>query len=124
MDDSNSGIIEFSNTICQRLQNRKISEKNYSDLDNFPLIAGKQCLYVMDWHQNKITYARGVEQMLGYDKEVFTPQLILTYFHPDDANFVARIIKVAVNHATKIDVSNTDLFLNLAFRLIKKTNPI
>ncbi len=121
MDDSNLDIIDFTNKIYQRLNTKKISNNNnFSDLDNFPLISGKQCLYIMDWHQSKITYSRGVEQMLGYNKGEFTKEVILYYFHPDDANFVKRIIQVIVNHVIKTDVSSHDMFLNITFRLIKK----
>ncbi|MEW4922785.1 LuxR C-terminal-related transcriptional regulator [Algibacter sp. 2305UL17-15] len=122
MEDLDPDIIEFSNTISQKLKNKEHTKKDFSDLDAFPIIEGKQCLYVIDWHQKKITYARGIEQMLGYEKDEFTPRLIMTYFHPDDVKIVKRIIKVGVSHVTTTKVSKSDMFLTIAFRLIKKDN--
>ena len=122
MDAIRSNIDEFSNRISKSLEKGTYKKNDFSDLDAFPLIIGKQCLYVMDWHQNEITYVRGVAQMLGYNEREFTKQIILNYFHPDDVNVVKRIIQSLVNHVIKTTVPSHDMFLNIAFRLIKKDN--
>ncbi len=83
---------------------------------------GKECIYVMDWKLSKITYQRGVEEMLGYSPEEFDMNLALNYFHPDDTNFVNRIIKGLVAHSIQNKVNRKVHYLNLTFRLRRKDN--
>ena len=111
---------DFKYDVAAKLKNENYHNRSYHDLINFPILHGKQCLYVMDWKQSKITYSRGVKEMLGYDEEEFTMNLALNYFHPDDRNFVDRIIKGIVSHSINNNVSGPDQYLNLTFRLRQK----
>lgn len=110
----------FCEDIAKRLDCTHPNRKDFNDLRNFPLIPGKQCLYVADWKDSKITFQKGVKEMLGYNEGEFDMQLALNYFHPDDRNFVNRIIKGTVMHSIQEKIYQNDHYLNLTFRLRKK----
>lgn len=120
MTKTDINLVVYSKEISFKLRNSRFQKGNFTELKSFPLIPGKQCLYVMDWKHRKLTFARGVKEMLGYADEEFSMDLALNYFHPDDKKFVNRIIKGIIEHSTKNNVSSKDNFLNLTFRLRKK----
>ena len=95
-------------------------KKDFEDILNFPLIKGKQCLYVLDWRASKITFSKGVEEFLGYTKNEMNPELIFDVCHPDDRKFVMRIIKGVVFNCTRNQVSGTVEYMNITFRVHKK----
>lgn len=94
--------------------------KDFSDLKNWPMILGKQCLYVMDWQHGTLSFTRGVEAMLGYDElngEVFQG---VQNFHPEDTLIINRIIRGMALHCVKNQISANQEFLNICYRLRKK----
>jgi DNA-binding CsgD family transcriptional regulator len=111
---------EYIGAIANKLQNFHAKDVCFEGIKNFPLIEGKQCLYIIDWKASKILYYDGVKEMLGYDDAEFNLDLILNYFHPDDIKFVNRIIKGAVEHSVINSVTGKRPFLNLTFRVQKK----
>ncbi|MBC3758181.1 PAS domain-containing protein [Hyunsoonleella sp. SJ7] len=113
-------ISEFIADVSDELQGVKSRKLCFEGIKNIPLIKGKQCLYVMDWQTLKMTYLRGVEEMLGYTEKDFVFDLVLKYLHPDDAKFVNRIVKGAVEQSVRENVSGERPFLNLTYRLKKK----
>ncbi len=114
-------ISEFSRNISNKLQSRAVLEKkDMSILNCIPLITGKQCIYIMDWPQYKITYARGVEPMLGYDMDEFDMDRALNYIHPDDLKIVSRIVKGTIKNAIKIGFEGNDNYALVTYRVQKK----
>lgn len=109
----------FSEYIADHLDGVSYTKRGNSDIRNFPVIKGKQCLYVMNWKKSKITYADGIKEMLGYEDSDFTMDLALNYFHPDDLNFVNRIIKGIVTHSVTYKFSALGQYFILTFRLRK-----
>ena len=72
--------------------------KDFKDIKDFPVIKGKQCLYVMNWGISKITFAKGVEDMTGYSVDDFEKRVMGEFIHPDDKPIVERIIKGGMDH--------------------------
>jgi DNA-binding CsgD family transcriptional regulator len=113
-------ISEFSHQISQHLQHVKYQNKDFQNIENFPIIKSKQCLYVMNWKETKLTYAKGIKEMLGYGEDEFTMPMVLGLIHPDDSKFVIRIIKGIVKHSVNNNVSGEGQYLKLTYRLKKK----
>jgi len=121
MDFTEKSISEFSRDISYELKSKVISnKKDLGILDCIPIIEGKQCIYVMDWPQYKITYARGVTSMLGYDHSEFDMDRALNYIHPDDMKIVSRIVKGTIKNATKIGFEGGDNYALVTYRIQKK----
>ena len=121
MDFTEKSISEFSRDISYELKNKVISDKkDFGILDCIPIIKGKQCIYVMDWPQYKITYGRGVASMLGYDHAEFDMDRALNYIHPDDIKIVSRIVKGTIKNAINIGFEGNDNYALVTYRVQKK----
>jgi len=114
-------INEFGKKVSRKLEKKIISNKrDHSILDCIPLIHGKQCMYIIDWTQYKITYHRGVEAMLGYSIEEFDIDLAFSYIHPDDEKIVSRIVKGTLKNALKIGFKEDNNYALVTYRYRKK----
>ena len=111
---------QFTKEIAKNLSTPVYHKKGFDDIASFPLIKGKQCLYVMDWRVSKITFAKGVEEFLGYKEDELDPQLLFNFCHSEDKTFVMRIIKGVVLHCSKNNMSGNGEYLNMTFRIKKK----
>lgn len=121
MDFTEKSISEFSRDISYDLKSKVISDKkDLGILDCIPIIKGKQCIYVMDWPKYKITYARGVESMLGYEPSEFDMDKALNYIHPDDMKIVSRIVKGTIKNAINIGFEGDDNYALVTYRVQKK----
>lgn len=116
-----TGISEFINNTAFKLNNLDFSESDFSKIDNFPLNS-KQCLYVVDWQDSKISYQRDVEKILGYNENEFTLKTILNIAHPDDLNLIKRITQAVVYHLIShdTDLSENNSHQNITYRFRKK----
>ena len=110
----------FRQDISKTLKNRNVNNQIFKDVKNFPLINSKQSMYIMDWQKSKITYAKGVQEMFGYNSNEFTMNAALNFIHPDDIRVVSRIIQGIINHSVKTSLLSTDQYLNMSFRAQKK----
>lgn len=106
--------------VAKLLRNSNRVTKSFSDLNRFPLIEGKQALYVLDWDKGCLTYVRGLGDMLGYDETDSEINRCIHAFHPEDEVFVNRIIRGITLHCAKTNVAGNNEYLNLTYRLRKK----
>ena len=97
-----------------------VNSNTFDDLKEFPLMKGKQCLYVADWRSSLISFSRGVKEMLGYTKNEFDINLLTNFFHPDDKAIVERIISVGVKHLVSNKNGSLDTYHLMTYRLKKK----
>ena len=64
-------LMHFADQTSQFLEDKTLKRRNFEDLTNFPLVPGKQAIYVMDWQKNQVTYQRNIFELLGYTDEEF-----------------------------------------------------
>lgn len=91
----------------------------YSDLDDIPLLPG-QAIYVFDMKQLKVSYQRGIKNLLGYEPEEFNYDLLMTYYHPDDFDRYFHLVKIANEYIHKHKPDKFTVEVTLDFRLRKK----
>lgn len=111
---------KFSKAIAKNLEGRVITNQNFESINHFPLIKSKQSLYIMDWQQSKITYSKGIEDMLGHTSEEFNMHAALNFIHPDDLKIVNRIIRGIINYSVNTTLLSTKQYLTMTFRVQKK----
>ncbi|WP_422080581.1 LuxR C-terminal-related transcriptional regulator [Ulvibacterium sp.] len=112
-------LMDFARTVSQQLLDEETGHAQFQDLEHFPLIPGKQAIYVMDWKENKVTYQRNIEQLLGYSENDFDDSIIHTRIHPEDIAVVSRVIKGIVEHYVNTEVG-LETYLTITYRLLKK----
>lgn len=114
--DSNA----FSREIAKALANRSIDKKKFKSVSKFPLIAGKQALYIMDWQKSKISYSKSIPKMFGYTKDEFNMTMALNNIHPEDKKIVNRVIRGVINQSINTNLSAGNQYLILTYRAQKK----
>ncbi len=113
-------LMLFAQETATFLADKVPQRKTFDDLQNFPLIPGKQAIYVMDWQKNEVTFQRNIDKLLGYNEEEFNDSIIHTKIHPDDINVVSRVIKGVVDHYVHLDTTSRHTYLTITYRLIKR----
>lgn len=106
--------------VALALKNRVVNNEIFKSVEHFPLINSQQAIYIMDWKQSKITYAKGVESMFGYTSTEFDMHAALNFIHPDDTKIVTRIIQGIINYSLNTSLLSADQYLNMTFRALKK----
>ncbi|NNC50426.1 MAG: PAS domain-containing protein [Flaviramulus sp.] len=100
-------------------QNSNGTPQNFNELLNFPIMANKQCMFVVDWKKSKVIFTQGILNMLGYSEIEFNQDTILNNIHPEDTLLVNRIINTSVELSIKANIKKGDAFLTKSFRLQK-----
>lgn len=89
-------------------------------LDDYPLFEG-QAMYCSHLPNGPtISYQRGIKTILGYEQEQFTTDVVMNWFHPNQAELVKRIIKGIVFYGLSPDHYGTDAYLLLYVKVRKK----
>lgn len=120
MNQHDINITDFAKVVAQKLRHSKVKQRGFEMLDGFPLFKGKQCIYVLNWKQSKVTYLKSVQLLLGYKNDDFNMQSALNKVHPEDAMVVNRVLRAIVSRAMAGNVSLNNQYLNLTFRIKKK----
>ncbi|TDQ31030.1 response regulator transcription factor [Zeaxanthinibacter enoshimensis] len=120
MDKIAAGVLDFFKEARLGRETGVTIGSDLSWIDTFPLVRGKQAIYIVDWEKAQITFGRGIGELLGYDAgENFDLNKVLQQYHPDDATFVQRIIKGIVTHCSQHNSSDCNEYLRLTYRLQK-----
>jgi len=89
------------------------------ELNNSQLYKG-QCMYVLNYVSQSVTFQRGVEEMLGYDPDEFRFDFILNNYHPDDIHIVQRVLAAALLYNVENKINRKDTLFKLCYRTRKK----
>ena len=89
-------------------------------MKEFPLIEGKQSIYIRKLCDSNITYSKGTLEMFGYHDQEFNTSLASNFIHPKDKLIVDRISKGYIKHCIKKSSLNGKQYLNMTFRALKK----
>jgi len=65
IDFHEKDMAAFSLQVADFVKDFKFKPRGFQYLEKFPLNQ-KQCIYVIDWKLDKITFERGLEALTGY----------------------------------------------------------
>jgi len=119
IDFHEKDMAAFSLQVADFVKDFKFKPRGFQSLENFPLNQ-KQCIYVIDWKLDKITFERGLEALTGYTAEEYDFKSIVNNMHPEDAKSVSRISKGIIIHTVNYAQTNTSTSVLVTFRLKKK----
>ncbi len=106
INNINHYLIEIKKKLSSR---SPAYSKSPDDLKNYPLSVG-QCLYIIDYQRNKITFQKGVKELLGFNEDEFTVETASSLFHPDDLDLLSRVFKATMLYATENNVASDVAF--------------
>ena len=81
------------------------------------IVSQTECIYVIDFSQGKITFAKGFESFLGYKDEKINLGTYLDKIHPEDVDVVGRIGTATIEHTHSNPNNNQDNVLYISFRI-------
>lgn len=117
---NNDDLNVFLEQIAHTIEKSAIEKKCFTEVNNTPL-SQKECIYIVDFNQNKIVFSKGFHNLLGYNDKEITLDFIESLYHPEDIKLIHKIIKASILHclAHPEDSFNNNLFFS--FRLRKKS---
>jgi DNA-binding CsgD family transcriptional regulator len=78
-----------------------------------------ECYYVIDFSLNKIVYAKGFLNSMGYPDENIDLDLMINTMHPEDTELVNRVSKAAIMYAIEYPSSPENNILSITYRIRK-----
>lgn len=109
----------FYEMIQSLLENEIGLEKRKTKFDEFN-VSPNECLYIIDFNQNKLTLKKGFPGVLGYKDEEMDLDLLVKGYHPEDEEVVTKVIREAVLHTLKYPENGDGNTLSLKYRRQKK----
>ena len=117
MRQEEQNIEEVYKEVAEQLNSPSRVKNGIKNLDDFPLVLGKQAIYIVDWESSQVTYDRGLKELLRFDHNKFDRKQAISNFHPEDELLVTRVIRGIVMHCIQEKVSGKGEYLNLTYRL-------
>lgn len=93
-----------------------------SDDNNYILrnaVNSRECIYIIDFSKNKITYRNGFKKLLGYDNEDITLDFLAGKIHEEDKKMVNKIRIATATFGLKNPKKECDYMLSLIYRVKK-----
>jgi DNA-binding CsgD family transcriptional regulator len=109
----------FFEMVQSLFQNDIHLEQKQSVFDDF-LIMKNECMYVIDFNENKMSYKKGFENVLGYTDDEMSLPLLFDSFHPEDEETVTKVIRESILHTIKDPSHGKSNSLYLKYRRRKK----
>lgn len=110
------GVIK---TIQSSLSKKDFEGGDFKELSTSQLYKG-QCMYVLNYISQQVTFQAGVEEMLGYKQEEFLFDFVLNNYHPDDIHIVQRVLAAALLYNVENKINRKDTLFKLCYRTRKK----
>ena len=119
MDIEEKDMHTYFEQIKEFINSNSLKNKSLKQIDAFHLFQN-ECIFIIDYNQNKIIYKKGFYNVLGYRDDKITNDFIIDHIHPDDAGIVTRIIKAAINYCIEHPKNSTNNLLIIKHRLRKR----
>lgn len=119
MDIEEKDMHLYFESLKEVIKNNSFKRKSSDQPDVFHLFQN-ECIFLLDYAQNKIIYKNGFQQVMGYRNDEITNASIINNFHPDDAYMVNRIIRATVTYCIEHPKNSSDNLLIINHRLRKK----
>lgn len=112
-------ISQFYDEVQNKLSSVGFEPNKQEALWSIP-ITNRQCLYIVNFIDRAVIYHKGVKELLGYDEDEITIDLVLDYVHPDDKDVVMRVVKGVIEYATSNKLTLSETCLSVSYRVRKK----
>ena len=114
-------ILDFLDEFAKNYKRIEFRDDYLEALKGFN-VSKSECMYVIDFSQNKLTFAKGFESFLGYKDKKMSLENYLDKIHPDDIDLVGRIGAATMQHTHSNPNQNKDNVLYISFRIRNSNN--
>ena len=119
MNIEEKSISKFMEELSCSFHTNGYKKADISSLKNIPL-NNRECIYLLDFTQNKIIYNRGFQNVLGYCDDEISLDFIISNHHHEDTEMVNRISKAAILYCTENPANVLNNVLFISYRRKKK----
>lgn len=116
MNNEIEDIHEFLRVFSDKYRESSKKTKNLDVLER-SILSQSECLYVLDFSINDMSFKRGFQDFLGFDDEHLGLEEYINRIHPEDIDMVSRIGKASIIHTSSKPKENIDSVLYLSFRV-------
>jgi DNA-binding CsgD family transcriptional regulator len=113
-------VLDFLEEFAKNYKKIDVKDTKLESLQGLSL-SNAECIYVIDFSKNNMTFANGFEPFLGYSDKEMSLTNYLEKIHPDDIDLVGRIGAATIEHSHNNSNHNKDNVLYLTFRIKKST---
>ncbi len=108
------------NSVTQNLTVSRSIDKEYKKFNytTYPILEN-EAIYALDLKHRKVSFQRGIFELMGYTEEEFDFDLVFEMVHPDDLPVVRKVLMSTLAHSKKHGIS-TDSVFRISFRARKK----
>ena len=121
MQEEGLKILDFLDEFAKNYKRIEFRDDYLEALKGFN-VSQSECMYVIDFSQNKLTFAKGFESFLGYKDKKMSLENYLEKIHPDDIDLVSRIGAATMQHTHSNPNQNKDNVLYISFRIRNSNN--
>ena len=114
-------ILDFLDEFAKNYKRIEFRDDYLEALKGFN-VSKSECMYVIDFSQNKLTFAKGFESFLGYKDKKMSLENYLDKIHPDDIDLVGSIGAATMQHTHNNPNQNKDNVLYISFRIRNSNN--
>ncbi|MCA0932662.1 LuxR C-terminal-related transcriptional regulator [Lutimonas saemankumensis] len=113
-------IHKFLKRFSANLRAADINGEAFDDIE-LRLLSQTECLYIIDFRLNEMTFKKGFLSFLGYQDKNLNLESYLRKIHPDDMEMVSKIGKATILHTSVNPGENENNVLYISFRIQKKS---
>ena len=115
----NKNMSAFLDHVADILGENSLERKSSKNLKSLPLNQN-ECIYIVDFNINELVFNKGFYNLLGYDDNEISIDLISSLYHPDDSELTDRIIMASILYCLDHPEDSSNNILFISFRLRKK----
>lgn len=119
MNIDGKDMAKFIKEVSNYYNIKCLKEQDTAKLKDIPC-NHNECIFLLDFAQNKIIYSRGFQNVLGYSDNDITLDFIMNNHHPDDSEIVKRINKASLIYCMENPVDVFNNILVISYRRRKK----
>ncbi|RLD62280.1 MAG: hypothetical protein DRI95_13255 [Bacteroidetes bacterium] len=119
MDIEQQNMHTYFEQLKEVINSNSLKTNSSKQLDVFHLFQN-ECIFVLDYTQNKIIYKKGFYKVTGYPDDEITSDFIINNFHPDDAYMVNRIIRATITYCIEHPKNSANNLLIIKHRIRKR----
>jgi len=119
MNIEEKNMSTFIKQIEESINEKSIKNKSFKPIEAFSIFKN-ECVYLVDFSQNKIIYKKGFKNVLGFQEDEITLDFLFNNIHPDDTDIVHRIIRATIIYCLEHPNNSANNVLSIRYRRKRK----
>lgn len=112
---------EFIKEISRSFEISYLEQKYVKEIFKNSL-SSKECIYILDFSKNEITYHKGFKSLLGFEQKDLSIDFLSDNVHQDDLQTLNKVRKATLTFCLKNPKNSSNYLLSITYRIKKSDN--